>query len=259
MLAHEMAAASLAGLASSAVGHPLDCVKVRTQTAAGQGSLAVARSMLLSEGPAAFARGISAPLSNAVALNTVMFYAFERVGASHGPLVAGAAAGVATAFLSTPFDLWKIQRQTGPAGGTARRELARFTAAGAAATRLLYRGHPANLAREGVFTTIYLGLYARVRDALPAAGGRLNVVAAASLTGGAAWLACAPFDAVKTLQQARPLGAPPLSVAGAVAELRRGGAGLAPFWRGALPATGRAMLVTSTRLTVYEAVKEALR
>ena len=105
-----------AGLTSTVLGHPLDCVKVRLQTTPGQTTLGCASQMLRAEGPLVFARGLGPPLANAVALNTVMFVAFAEAQKSlpsgtFGSLLAGAFSGVVQAFFTTPLDLLKIQAQ----------------------------------------------------------------------------------------------------------------------------------------------------
>ena len=59
-LTTEAAASAAAGVASTILGHPLDCVKVRLQTATpSEGrltTLGCARQMLRSDGVTAFAR-----------------------------------------------------------------------------------------------------------------------------------------------------------------------------------------------------------
>ena len=83
-IATEAVASAAAGLTSTVLGHPLDCVKVRLQTTPGQTTLGCASQMLRTEGPLVFARGLGPPLANAVALNTVMFVAFAQAQKSLG-------------------------------------------------------------------------------------------------------------------------------------------------------------------------------
>ena len=83
----------------------------------------------------------------------------------------------------------------------------------------------------------------------------LSVSMAAGTTGALAWLACTPFDAIKTVQQSRLLAETPLTARAAYAALRSAGGSL---YSGAVAGTGRAVLVTSLRLVVYESVKRTL-
>ena len=80
MLLHEEIIASAAsGIASTALGHPLDCVKVRLQTGGVHSSAwACAADMLRREGVGSFGRGLGMPLANAVLMNSVMFVAFAE-------------------------------------------------------------------------------------------------------------------------------------------------------------------------------------
>ena len=119
-LSTEAAASAAAGFASTILGHPLDCVKVRLQTASpSEGrltTLGCARQMLRHEGLAAVARGVGPPLANAMLLNTVMFVCFEEARrhlpqTTAGSLLAGGFSGAVQAFLTTPLDWLKIQAQ----------------------------------------------------------------------------------------------------------------------------------------------------
>ena len=208
-LATEAACSAAAGVTSTCLGHPLDCVKVRLQTAKpGLTTLGCASEMLRTEGLGAFAKGLSPPLANAVLLNTVMFVAFAEAQRrlpqdTLGSLLAGGVAGVAQAFLTTPLDWLKIQAQLSAAvGGGSSSALLLQTLR--RRPGLLYLGHSMNLLREAAFTACYLGLYARIRHALAPGDARmpLSLVAAVSATTGAlAWLVCYPFDVVKSVQQ----------------------------------------------------------
>ena len=255
-LLNEVLAGGTAGACATAIGHPLDCVKVHMQSRAdlrGLSTISVAASMLKSDGPGIFFRGIAAPLASSLIINSVMFVAFEHAQQQGlSPLAAGVASGVAQAFLTTPMDWIKIQKQL---GATALLPALR--------TRPLavMNGHAMNLAREAVFTAFYLGLYTHIRAmAAPADGGAppLAVVAlASSATGALAWLASYPFDVVKSVQQASAAGSAASRIDAAVRTVHKR-AGLAGFYRGALASTARAMLVTSSRLVVYESIKSRL-
>ena len=262
-LVAEAVAASASGCAATLLGHPLDCLKVRMQAEQQSSALQTALRMLKQDGVAAFARGMGPPLINAVLMNTAMFVVFAEcrrrtaaLGDVAGALASGAFAGVATATLSTPFDYVKIQAQL--RGAPPLRVLA-----DALRARALFRGHVANCLREGVFTAVYLGLYAQIRAAIvtPDAGAPpLHLVALASAsTGALAWAISYPFDVVKSVQQAQPPFAASLrsSIVGATQALWQKG-GVNAFYRGLSASTARAILVTCSRLLTYELVKRCL-
>lgn len=265
---NEVLASTAAGGTATILGHPLDCIKVRLQAAqrADLGTFHCARLMLHGEGPSVFFRGLGPPLANSVMMNTVMFVAFAEArlqlpGGILGSLLAGAFSGAVTAYLSTPFDIVKIQAQlrSNESGMLLFRRLLHSD------PRLLYTGHTANLLREGVFTAVYLGFYDALRELMacssPSERAPLMLVAATSaITGALAWVVSYPFDVIKSMQQSQPLNTPASarhSMASAVRALYRFG-GCAAFFRGVSASTVRAVLVSCSRLVTYEAVKQRL-
>lgn len=264
--ANELAGATCAGCASTLLGHPLDTIKVHLQTSPHLPGPARAAADLLRSGggPSAFFRGIGPPTVNAVIMNTVMFAAFNGMkgsetlrgyavpgGDTGRALIAGLVSGLVTACISTPTDYVKIQAQIrGVSSAAALGEVL----AKSGGPLALFRGHVPNLGREGVFTMVYLGLYDVIRGGAPDASF-WHVAAASSLTGAMAWVASYPCDTVKTIMQGSDRR---LSVVEALRRIRREG-GWRAFYRGCGTSTWRAMLVTSSRMVVYEAVKNLLR
>lgn len=227
-------AATAAGIVTTAIGHPLDTIKVHLQTNPSIGSTTAAANHLLTQG--VLFRGILPPLCNAVIMNTVMFSVFHGVkdlvqgddDDSHSlanSLLAGTISGFLTACISTPTDYFKIRAQLNRQRSVSLRNV--------------FRGHVANLGREGVFTMVYLGLYDRMSPS-----GFPQIAAASSVTGGLAWIASYPFDTIKTVMQSSSS----LSYRQALAQIGNG------YYRGCGASTGRAMLVTSLRMIVYEMV-----
>ena len=162
-----------------------------------------------------------------------------------GSLLAGAFSGLATACVSTPLDYVKVQAQL---RATSPALLLRLSTA-----RQLATGHGMNCVREGLFTAIYLGLYAQLRPQLGDPAAFSSVVMASASTGAAAWLVAFPADCIKSVQQAVPpiAGVRPLSPIEAARGLLRHG-GWRAFYNGAGASTFRAMLVTSSRMVGYE-------
>lgn len=250
--ADEMLAAAGAGCAATLVGHPLDTLKVHLQTQPHLSTTFRAAQSLFHAGPCVFMRGIGPPLCNAVLMNTVMFGVFNRLKHSSGlsyvagetasSLVAGLVSGCAIACIGTPMDFVKIHAQLH--GG---RSLTILSHALRRHPRALLRGHTANLGREGIFTMVYLGLYDCGRRQ-NADAGLLWVAATSSVTGALAWVTSYPCDTVKSVLQGSKED---MSVRDGVRELWSRG-GISAFYRGCLASTGRAMLVTSTRMLGYE-------
>jgi len=318
-------ASTAAGVASTLLGHPIDTVKVHLQTnptfarAQNKRPTAWAAAQHLwrsnSHSPAVFFRGIGPPLVNAAIMNVLTFAVFNEVkegllvgGAAddddNGPgssssasycasLAAGIVSGVASAFVSTPTDYVKIQAQLARPGS-------RMTSSSGAIleimklpnpSSILFRGHVANLCREGVFTCVYLGIYdvamacvikgdsATTATNLPQEHGRsgdrggiatfTTIAAVSSVTGGLAWVVSYPFDTVKSVMQGRAPSKPRVSIPNAVRALyynaasessksppsaRKKKGDLSAFYRGCAASTGRAVLVTSSRMLTYEFV-----
>ena len=135
-------------------------------------------------------RGILPPLVNAVVMNTVMFGVFNAVEQhmllqsrdlgllQH--LAAGAVSGVAQACHQRPSILSRFKFKLVPPNAQHLfRNIIRTR------PRALATGHIMNMWREGVFTAIYLGVYANWRpgnakDSTPAL---LQVAAASGITG----------------------------------------------------------------------------
>jgi len=195
----EIIGATGAGCASTLVGHPLDTIKVHLQTNPKLNGTFVAVKHLLNQESSSLVlfRGMAPPLVNAVVMNTVMFSVFYELKQMLGPLGAGLVSGVATAFLSTPTDYVKIQSQL--KGVNSMHVVNRILFE--RNPTILFRGHVANLAREGVFTMVYLGLYDVLRGKRKPHTNLFEVAVTASLTGGFAWIASYPFDTIKTVIQ----------------------------------------------------------
>jgi len=220
-------------------------------------------------------------MANQILMNTVMFSVFNQVKkhANGSPYLnetaaaffAGLFSGFATACLSTPADWIKIQAQislTETAGkrtdiaSMLRRE---FGKTGSfqfdTMTRTLYRGHVANLGREGVFTMVYLGLYDRIYHHQKSDASNnhdmVSVALISSFTGACAWICNYPFDTIKSVQQARSSGDKKITMTSATQSIYKSG-GIRAFFRGVGPSTLRAMMVTSSRMLAYEKTLQLL-
>ena len=215
-------ASTAAGVSSTLLGHPIDTIKVHLQTNpafacnansklnAGSSkypTVRAAQHLLRSNGysPTVFFRGVGPPIANAAIMNVLTFGVFNQVKESFGgssgesyraSLVAGVVSGVASAFVSTPTDYIKIQAQLG--GGISSRAILRQIMQLPSPHSILFRGHVANLWREGVFTCVYLGIY-DVAMSHAEDPNLASIAAISSVTGGLAWIVSYPFDTVKSV------------------------------------------------------------
>jgi len=268
LFVQEIICATCAGCVSTLIGHPLDTIKVHLQSNHKLISTKNAAKSLLrqsSGNPFIFFRGIGPPMVNAILMNTVMFSVFnsakEAFGVSQNIATGGGAAlvaGIATAFLSTPIDFVKIQSQlSGRDSSSILIETVRRNPIS------LFRGHSANLGREGLFTMVYLGLYDQLLKRNEKVVGftdsdnnnlalLLQVAAVSSMTGGLAWIVSYPFDTIKTRMQGG--GSCSITFRSAVQELWKVN-GYLSFYKGCGASTGRAILVTSFRMIIYESIK----
>ncbi|CAB9514198.1 25 member 47 [Seminavis robusta] len=257
---HVVVASTVAGFTSTILGHPLDTIKAHLQTSSSSttttSSWQVARRLQWN-----LFRGIGPPLVNAILMNAVMFSVFDKVNTANNSnvFVAGLLSGFATAMISTPTDWIKIQAQLQMQTQTQKSSwqiLVQTLAKGpprVVISQYLYRGHVANLAREGIFSMVYLGFYHyilqnnRSDDNDNNSQHSLPVVAVtSSLTGAMAWVLSYPMDTIKTLRQSGRTRQEIYQLC------KTRGYAAAALYRGCATSTGRAMLVTSSRMMAYE-------
>ena len=280
-LVHEIIASTGAGCASTILGHPLDTIKTHLQSSHHQVStLKVARRL----GINGLFRGIAPPLGNAIVMNTIMFSVFDHVkhwtnsltnsespssSSFSSSMVAGIVSGFATACVSTPTDRIKILAQlSGPTTNnrnqSSTKQFNTKTNSWTIFTKLiqsrsgistLYHGHMINLGREGVFTMIYLGLYDQLSPQT-----YWQIALTSSCTGALAWIGSYPLDTIKTIIQSQTNrdnknNNQNWTVRHAIRHLIKiGNGGISAFYKGCATSTSRAVLVTSSRMIVYESV-----
>eukprot|EP00980_Cylindrotheca_fusiformis_P029428 scaffold23474_cov125-Cylindrotheca_fusiformis.AAC.3 len=285
---NSIAGSVTSGCFSTLIGHPLDTIKVHQQTKpefSNYSSLQVAKALAKDGGALKLFRGIGPPMANQILMNTVMFSVFNQVkqNSNDNPylnenaaaFLAGLFSGFATACLSTPADWIKIQAQISLAETTQKATAIRslfqreFVKDGTfqlgTMVKTLYRGHVANLGREGVFTMVYLGLYDRICHKIKEAGhvsasGNLDMVSvilASSFTGACAWISNYPFDTIKSIQQARSAGEKQVTILSTMKYIYESN-GIRGFFRGVGSSTLRAILVTSSRMLAYEKTLQLL-
>lgn len=268
---HNVVGSAVAGLSSTLFGHPFDTVKAHLQT---NSRLRSSTQVVREIHAAGLFRGMGPPLFNAIVMNTVMFSVFDKVQAKcENPFAAGLVSGFATAMISTPTDYLKIQAQL---HGTSTREALSMVRQKMITHHRpvyqmmfpLYRGHLANLAREGVFTMTYLGLYHKMAylergEESPTdnnSSSLLSVALRSSTTGAMAWVISYPIDTIKTIVQSGGVGVG----GGREAKTRsyysvwESIPSMSQLYKGCGTSTFRAILVTSSRMIAYEWVVGSL-
>jgi len=117
-----------------------------------------------------------------------------------------------------------------------------------------YKGIPFAYGRELSYTSVKLGAYAPVRDALGAGGPDAGIgmkFFAGALTGGFGSIIGNPFDVLKTLAQTNTSGA---SLGSMVTNMYKD-QGMAGFYRGVEVNIARACVLNATKMGVYDVTK----
>lgn len=219
-----MVAGSVAGMAEHMAMFPLDTLKTRMQVAASTGGslhAAVGRtfiSMMKSEGPLGFYKGIAAMGLGAGPAHAVYFSVYEvckeKLGgnaAGHRPLAhaaAGVAATVASDAVLTPMDVVKqrLQLRSSPYVGVAdcMKRMAREEGLGA-----FYASYRTTIVMNAPFTAVYFSTYEAAKKILsgmysPEKASEEHLFVHVTAGGAAGALASAvttPLDVVKTRLQ----------------------------------------------------------
>jgi len=165
--------------------------------------------------------------------------------------------GTCCSFLSTPFELVKVQLQLDT------RKSRHYTGSAQCALYLLrthgvsslYRGFVVNTAREATFCSVYFGSYEIGKKLVTQyTGPAIGIPLAGGTSGMFAWFASFPLDVIKANIQAQDPSTPRnerLQIRKVVISRWRE-AGLSGFYWGFGPSMLRAFLVSGSRFSVYE-------
>ena len=199
------------GLTQTLVGFPFDTLKTRRQ--AFPDAKLDFKTLY---------RGVGYPMVSTCLLtsNNFGFAAFlHRQGYSWWQ--GGFAAGFLSAFLITPLEMRKVNRQVGLPAKNVK-------------AIPLHRGLGVTVAREAPAHAVYFGVYhwAKKEGFHPLCGG--------AFAGLGSWTATYPLDAIKS----RMLADPSMTLSQAIA--------ISKFWRGFSLAATRAVLVNSLAFWMYE-------
>ena len=271
-----------AGVVGTLFGYPLDFVKTRMQTGAGNSMFRVFRDVLKQEGVRALYVGVANPLAALTILNTLNFSQYAKFRQFYGVsdskivkggfewkiILAGASVGPLSSLISTPFELVKTQmvlhsKKQGPSSTSsvmvARNIIHQY------GPDALYCGHLVNTTREMVFIASYFTMYEHTKKSITAIAASIGmhsslaIPLAGGLSGAASWFVSFPLDCIKSNIQGAALAQRrdrPYAVTLASNLIKERGVG--GLYRGASPSIVRAFLVSSSRFTVYEGTLRVL-
>jgi len=263
---------SLAGAASTVAGAPLDFIKTRMQT---HGSLYketnayMLRTFFAGTRPAV----VSSVVENGVvfAANTTLtrMYASatgrspsDRRFSNREVATIGALSGIVSATAISPAETIKVRLQSNPETWKSASDCLVRTVREEGA-RSLFKGLPAQMARDVPFTSVFFTSYSWITNTLKTKNqGKpitsFETVMAGGLAGAAGWTVTLPMDIVKTRAQAskstESLAKLSLKVASKVFEE----SGIRGFFRGWTIVTLRAFPVNGVTFLVYEASQRSL-
>lgn len=261
------------GMAGTIVGHPLDTVKVRMQTANKcqyNGMLNCCAQIVKTEGVSGLFRGMTSPLVGMCFINAVVFGVeaqarsyFSRSDVS-SYFASGCVAGLAHALVCCPIELIKIQMQAECSVRT------RYSSTFQAIRHIqkqrgvvgFSRGMVSTIIRDVpsfgcYFVTFELLNDAKVRKMFHLQENKLNntlqILVAGGVAGQAAWVSTYPFDVIKSRLQAEAVTkSSSVSQMGQlqyIAKLYRH-EGIQTFFRGLSPVLLRAFPVNATTFAV---------
>ncbi|EPS63389.1 hypothetical protein M569_11396, partial [Genlisea aurea] len=264
----EFVAGGFGGTAGVIAGYPLDTLRIRQQSSAGGSAFKIVRHLVAAEGPAAFYRGMAAPLASVTFQNAIAFQTYailsRAVANSHSPedppsyggvALAGIGTGAIQSLVLSPVELIKIRlqlqtRSSSSAGPFAVAENILRTEG----IRGIYRGLAVTSLRDTPAHGIYFWSYEYIREKLHP-GCRRNgqenfrtMLLAGGLAGVASWICSYPLDVLKTRIQAHD------RYSGIADCLRRSveEEGYCILWRGLGAALARAFLANGAVFTAYE-------
>lgn len=268
---------AIGGVCNVFVGHPVDLVKVRMQTAsstalasaANTDTFAALRTIYATGGVKGLYRGVSAPLLAVVPAFAVTIYSHDfaarymlRRSGNHEltnrqEAIAGAFAGIPTAFVAAPSERIKCSLQVhGYSGfGDCAKQL--YNEGG---IRSLFRGGIVTLLRDVPGNAVYFGGYSFFKNTFRQMEGREtasfgSIFAAGGLAGVCNWIVAIPFDVLKSRQQTAPAGM--YRNLGHVLQVLLHQEGFGALFRGLSPALIRAFPANGACLAGVETARTA--
>ncbi|CEP09421.1 hypothetical protein [Parasitella parasitica] len=289
----------IGGAAGIIVGSPLDVLKARLQAPTGtssrqsihpesvdrMGSWQTLRNMVQTEGLGSMFKGVLSPIVGLAGLNALLFVSygsiiryFESQYTSFPEAepfepsllqvyLAGAGAGVACFFFSTPTDLIKIQAQMTKIPKTTMEVTKEIYVRNG--LKGFYQGGVITMIRDAPSYGIYFWAYEGMKRVLQAKSGddAWKLLLAGGIAGTVSWGSIYPIDVVKSRLQMQSrsnenarllLDRPYASIKDCVVRSYRA-EGAAVFFRGLWPTLLRGFPVNAVTFYIYEIVMDILK
>lgn len=210
-MALDFAAGCLGGCAGVIVGHPLDTIKVHLQTQNAtnpmyKGTIDCFRTLVARDGIRGLYRGISSPLAGIAAINAVIFGVYGNVqrkmsdpDALRSHFYAGAIAGFAQSFLTSPMELVKTRIQVAGTGSPLRCfiELAKKEG-----FKGVFKGYGITVCREiPAFSSYFLTYEYLTRNESNLPTSTPMMLFAGGFAGTVSWVLTYPIDVIKSRLQ----------------------------------------------------------
>lgn len=237
-------AGGISGMCGILLSHPVDTIKTHIQTGKPLGSFNWSLGNLY--------RGIQAPLAGVAIEKAIVFgtYNYCRANLGWNTAAAGGLSGFMAALVVSPYERWKIIRQTGGISN------------GGGITSL-FRGLSATFTREipgfAIYFSIYEGLKVRTEGMNNRRINYLESFIYGGLSGCGAWIFIYPQDRIKTIIQSNTgtessngTGAK-VSIRYIISEIYNAG-GLRHFYSGFSWAVMRALLLHSGTFCMMEVI-----
>lgn len=281
----EFVAGGLGGMAGVVAGYPFDTLRIRIQQPAGPATngsrpsaIALFRSIMRSEGPAAFYRGMAAPLASVAFQNAMAFQVYAVLSRAcdsnnndeppsyKSVALGGFGTGALQSLLLSPVELIKIRLQLQTVDGRRHHRQCDSEGPLMIAKRILqteglpgiYRGFSITILRDAPAHGVYFWTYEYTRERMHP-GCRKSadesfgtMLIAGGLAGVASWVCCYPLDVVKSRLQAQSQS--PQRYNGIIDCFRKSvkEEGYSVLWRGLGTAITRAFVVNGAIFSAYE-------
>mmetsp|Transcript_60980 Transcript_60980/g.113157 ORF Transcript_60980/g.113157 Transcript_60980/m.113157 type:complete len:294 (-) Transcript_60980:122-1003(-) len=245
-------------LSTVAIGHPFDTVKTRLQLQMHRSFRHCVQHAHNNGGMISLYRGAAMPLLQLLMKRPFEFYAWEWCnrrfsGMPGSSFYGGCVAGLLAAILGCPFSVVKIQMQskakeTHPTVRSAVGAVLRGSGPAG-----LYRGLKASMITKVPFSTVYLGTYGSLREALPKSAW--TPAAAGATASLLTWTLLQPLDTLQTIIQST--AEKTADKRGWIAHFQevRSTGGVGALWAGWSPVALRALPTSAVAMFCYESAR----
>eukprot|EP01059_Diplonema_ambulator_P024012 TRINITY_DN3974_c0_g1_i1.p1 TRINITY_DN3974_c0_g1~~TRINITY_DN3974_c0_g1_i1.p1 ORF type:complete len:299 (+),score=23.84 TRINITY_DN3974_c0_g1_i1:50-898(+) len=267
------AAGGVAGTVGTAVGYPLDTLKVRVQTGmvGGTDGLVSAAKRVRTDGLLSLWKGVSVPICSRLVIKSTLYSTYGwcngrwqkkldrtklewyHYGAS------GAVGGVVGSFTQTPVDFVKVRLQTTPEHlpiyGRIKHVFNTAFPENAYKLPILYRGYPPMLCREVAGFAVYFSIFEYIKQKYNFHGSFHWIFLTGSFVGSVSWTIQYPFDVIKSRMQAsKDLSTTSVQVFKDLVRTQ----GVRGMYRGLSAALLRACFVHGVTMSTYEFILDTL-